>query len=121
MLKEKVKEAGERLKRNMLEKRQQRRREGHKADERKKKIKRHRKEAVACGDMTGLKLRVRCHSEAPGCLIFYRVIPALWIWSDCSLKTSYALTAHRSEFLMTELLQSSQKHAYSPGKPLKQL
>lgn len=36
-LKEKVKEAGERLKRNMLEKRQQRRREGHKADERKKK------------------------------------------------------------------------------------
>lgn len=43
----------------------------------KKKIKRHKKEMVACGDMTGLKLRVRCHSEAPGCLIFYHVIPAL--------------------------------------------
>lgn len=72
--------------------------------------------------MTGLKLRVRCRSEAPRWLIFYHVIPALWIWSDCSLKTSYALTAHHREFCdlfpqhtytITVMLQLAHTHCYA--------
>lgn len=101
MLKEKLKEAGECLKGACLKRHNRGEEKDIKQMKGKKNIKRHKEESVAC-DMTGLKLRVRCHSEAPRCLIFYHVIPALWIWSDCSLKTCYARTAHRSEYLMTE-------------------
>lgn len=77
----------------------------------------HKKETVACGDMTGLKLRVRCHSKAPGCLIFYCVIPALWICSDCPLKTPFIhLPAHLSEVLMTELLYLFKRCNHPPSK-----
>lgn len=67
-------------------------------------IKGRREEAVACGDTAGLRLRVRCHSEAPGCLIFHHVIPALWIRSDCSLRTRVTRGRDRlCEFLTSEL------------------
>lgn len=46
---------------------------------RKEKLEICKGETMAFVEVAGLKLRVRCHSEAPGCLIFHRVIPALWI------------------------------------------
>lgn len=78
---------------------------GNKGDKKGEKMERRKEETVSCGDMTRLKLGVRCHSEAPGCLIFHRVIPALWIWSDCPLKTSVMRSPpHLSDVHMTELL-----------------
>lgn len=65
---------------------------------------RKNEETMACGDMTGLKLRVRCHSEAPGCLIFHHVILALWIWTDCPRKTSAVHSlVHLGKVLTTKL------------------
>lgn len=37
------------------------------------------------------ELRLRCLTKAPGYLIFYCVIPALWILSDCPLMTFLVL------------------------------
>lgn len=58
-----------------------------KTQEIKDKLQRHRQEKLECRAEAVLKLGVRCHAEAPGYLIFYCLILALWILSDCPLKT----------------------------------
>lgn len=81
----------------------------------KEKLGRHKEESVACRDMAGLKLRVRCHSEAPGCLIFYHVMPALWIWCNCPLKTFVMhIATDVREDLSTELFSLSKSHVHPP-------
>lgn len=75
---------------------------------------------MAFVEVAGLKLRVRCHSEAPGCLIFHRVIPALWIGLIALSRPLLCTYPHAlsAKFLITKLLYLSQRHSRPLMKPL---
>lgn len=74
----------------------------------KEKLQRHKQEKLECKDKVVLKLGVRCHAGAPRYLIFYCLILALWILSDCPLKTFLMHTPNYGrKVLITELLYSS--------------